>query len=478
MSAFRPWAFWRRLQYGAGFGVFWLLIGVVVYYTNFYVQPTCFDNVQNADEGGVDCDGSCVRICSASVIPPRVVWADSFKIVDGQYNAVAYIENVNPVAATRELAYTFKLLESGTVIAERSGTTILPPNSAYPIFEGRILTEAGREPTETQIELREVDVWQPATLGRSQFRVNDFKLESADSRPRLTAEVENVELTGATAVEVVATIFNAAGKPLTASRTFVDNFASRTVRDVVFTWPGSIAKTVRSCDVPSDIMLVLDRSGSMAADGGEPPEPLASAKVAAQNFVGQVKQGSQIGFLSYATTPTTPLEQVLTSDVTLVKKAIAEVAMGEDGVQYTNMGDAFKSAYEELASTRHREDARKVIIFMTDGDVTRPVNPETGELDRVHAAAYAKEMASLAKANDTIIYTIGFGDVAASDGTSLDRDAALVRDLASLPEYYFEAPTIADLLRVYREIASGLCEDGPTRVEILTKTATNFTPLR
>jgi von Willebrand factor type A domain len=164
--------------------------------------------------------------------------------------------------------------------------------------------------------------------------------------------------------------------------------------------------------------------------------------------------------------------------VALVTQAIAQVTMGTDGVQYTNMGDAFKTAYEELVSSRHREDARKVIIFMTDGDVTRPVNPETGELDRAYAAAYAREMAALAKKNDISIYTIGFGDVAASDGTSLARDAALVRDLASQPEYYYEAPTVADLMRVYREIASGLCEDGPTRVEVLTKTATNFTPLR
>lgn len=477
MSQFRPWAAWRRLQYSLGFSLFLCLIGVFVYFVSFYTPPNCFDNIKNGKEVDVDCDGKCVRICSVSALAPKIVWADSFEITAGQYNAVAYVENMNPTASTKQLKYTFKLLDQGSVIAERSGTTILPPNSVYPVFEGRIKTENNRKPTKTELEIQPVEVWQPATLGKNQFMVRDFKLTSADSRPQLSADIENLELTSADTVEVVATIFNSAGKPLTASQTFIDNFLPRSTRQVVFTWPNSIAKTVRSCEVPSDIVVVLDRSGSMAADGGTPPEPLQSAKAAAANFVNQLEKNSQIAFVSYATTPSSPMEQLLTSDTKSVVSAISNVKMGEGETQYTNMGDAFKVATEELKSSRHREDARKVIIFMTDGDVTRPVNPQTGELDRVYAANYAREMANQAKADNTTIYTIGFGDLNANDD-SLVRDSTLVKELASAPEFYFEAPTITDLKRVYQDIANGICEDGPARIEVLTKTVTNFTPLR
>ncbi len=474
----RWWAFWRRVQYGSAFMSLWLFVGVIVYYVNFYTPPSCFDGLQNGAEAGVDCDGSCVRICSASVVAPQVKWVESFKILEGQYNAVAYIENTNLTAATRELRYTIKLLENGSLIAERSGVTILPPNSTYPVFEGRILTDNGRQPTETVIELEPVAVWQPATLDRSQFRVTENRLLSADDRPRLTAQIENTALTDADAIEVVATIFDRAGKPLTASRTFVDNFSARSTRDIVFTWPDPIATTVRSCEVPTDIMLVLDRSGSMRADGDNPPQPLTDAKLAARDFVSQVTSGSQIGVLSYATTPSEPLEHLLSSDKKSVERAVEAVAMGTDGVQYTNMGDAFKAAQTELTSERHRSDARKVIIFMTDGDVTRPENPETGELDRAYAATYAREQAALAKAENTIIYTIGFGEAVSAEDSSLARDTELVRSLASGPEYYFAAPSIADLKRVYETIAAGICEEGPTRVDVIAKTAANFKPLR
>jgi len=478
MASFRKWAFWRRVQYGTLFVTSLTTFSVSVFFLFFYVPSNCFDNLQNGEERAVDCDGSCVRICSISVIEPEVRWAESFRIVDGQYNAVAYVENKNSIAATEKLNYTFKLVRDGVVIAERSGTSVLPPNSIYPIFEGRIFTEEGSEPTETIIELEPVEIWQPATLGRSQFRTLDIELLSTDTRPRLNVQIENTELTPARNVEVVATIFNRAGTPLTASQTFVDVFAAQSKQDLVFTWPSSIAKTIRSCEVPSDIMMVLDRSGSMAADGGDPPEPLESAKKAAETFVDLVGTNNSLGYFSYATNPSAPIEQTLTSNFALVSQALGSTKMGEDGVQYTNMGAAFEAALAELTSERHRDEARKVIILLTDGDVTRPVNPETGLSDRTYAANYALEMANKAKAQEVTIYTIGFGDLFDTAGGEIERDVSLIQDLASEPSLYFSAPTAALLTSVYETIANDLCEEGPTRIEIITKTNTNFAPLR
>jgi Mg-chelatase subunit ChlD len=478
MSSFRSWAFWRRVQYGTGFVSFVGLVTTGVYFLFFYNAATCFDNMQNGLEAGVDCDGSCVRICTVSVIPPEIKWAQSFKIVDGQYNAVAYVDNKNALAATPNLAYTFKLYdENDVVVAKRSGTTILPPNSVYPIFEGRVLTDGGVAAVRTTLELAPADMWVPSTLGRGQFKTLDVELLGTDSRPRLNASVENIELVSADRVEVVATVFNRAGQPLTASQTFVDNFAARSTEEVVFTWPNSIAKTVRSCEVPSDIILVVDRSGSMAADGGTPPEPLESAKLAAVSFVSMVRPTDLLGYLSYATEPSNPIEQILSANQAVIKDSISKTSMGTNGTQYTNMGAAIDAALAELVSSRHREEARKVIIFLTDGDVTRPLNPKTNLADREYAATYAKNMAEKAKAADVTMYTIGFGDMF-STVDAVERDVSLIRDLASMPENFYTAPTISELKSVYQEIANDLCEEGPTHIEVITKTNTGFAPLR
>lgn len=473
----RPWAFWRRLWYGTGFGLFWLMVFSLVYLVYFTTPATCFDLAHNGDERGIDCGGACTRICAFDVTPPQVEWARSFEITPGRYNAVAYIENRNQSAATPALPYTMKLYDANGLITERSGTSILPPNSSYPIFEARIDTD-GRVPTQTIIELETADVWVPATKGRDQFTVNSRRLLSADNQPRLEAELYNNELVDADDVEVVATIFDARGNALTASRTFIDEFRARTNASVVFTWPNPIATTIRSCEVPSDVMLVLDRSGSMAADGGDPPEPLESAKRAAERFVAQLEDRDQVGFFSYATTPSSPLEQSLTQNKQQAVAAIGSTSMGEDGIQYTNMGAAFNTAVTELQSARQRDDARKVIIFMTDGDVTRPVNPETGERDLAYAAQYARDAAAAAKAAGVMIYTIGFGEFFGEEDDAINRDVELITDLATEPRMYYEAPTVADLNRVYQEIASDICEDGAAVIDIVPKTDTLFTPLR
>lgn len=477
MNTNRKWAFWRRVQYGTGFASFWMVVFTIIYMVYFYNPATCFDGSQNGDERGVDCGGACVRICAFDVATPRVEWARAFQITDNQYNAVAYVENRNREAAATEVPYVMKIYDNDGLITEREGVTILPPDSVYPIFEARIQTN-GRTPTQTIVELGEATMWVPAERGREQFVVNSRRLTSADANPRLEAELYNASLLEARDVEVVATIFDARGNALTSSRTFVDRFAGRSEQDVVFTWPEPIATTIRSCEVPSDVMMVLDRSGSMAADGGDPPEPLESAKRAAQRFVSQLEDRDQVGFLSYATTPSDPMEQRLTANKQEASTAINTTKMGEDGIQYTNMGEAFKVATAELTSVRHRDDARKVIIFLTDGDVTRPVNPETGERDVEYAANYARVAANQSKSQGVRVYTIGFGEFFQEESDVIERDVELIRDLASEPSMYYQAPTIQELNRVYQEIGNDLCEDGAAIIDIVPKTDTAFTPLR
>ncbi len=475
MDIKRPWAFWRRLQYGTVYALIVSVIFIGGYYKYLYTPPSCFDGVRNGGEQGVDCGGACTRICTFTVSAPVVLWSKSFLVTDGQYNAVAYIENRNTIAGAPQARYTFRLLDSQGVIAERTGVTELPANTTFPVFEGRIDTGT-RVPTETVLVLEETDLWLPSNFNRSQFRTVSTELLGAGVRPRLNVVLENTEVLDVQNVNVVAVIFDSFGTPLTASQTFVDQLPGRTRSNLVFTWPRPIATTIRSCDVPSDVMIVLDRSGSMAADGGTPPEPLESAKQAAAQFASFLRDRDQIGYFSYATLPTNPIEQTLTSARNQAVQSIMRTVMGTDGIQYTNMGEAFRVAQAELLSSRAREEARKVIVLLTDGDVTRPVNPETGERDVVYAANYAREAARVAKSQDIIIYTIGFGDFFANVEDVIERDLDLISDLASSPEKSFVAPTIERLQAVYRDIAEDICEAGPARIDIIPRSRANFAP--
>lgn len=448
----------RRVQYGTGFGLFWILVFTLVYYQYFYNAPTCFDNGQNGSEQATDCGGTCTRICAFTVTKPEATWARSFKVQDGQYNAVAYIANKNKIAASPKLTYTFALYDAQGLITERKGETILPPDSVYPVFETRLST-GGRVPTQTFITLDEVEVWLPATVGRDQFTITDRELKEADGTPRLDAKIRNNALTQANKVEVVATIFDAKGNALTSSRTFIDNFAPRSEASVVFTWPEPIAKTVRSCEVPTDVILAIDLSGSMNSDGMKPPQPLTSVLSAAQAFVSRLRASDQVGVVTFATDAL--VQTPLTSQLPIAKDAISKLFITpKEETGSTNQGAAFSQVLQEFSSERHSTQARKVVILLTDGLATAPdENPEV----------FALENAQKVKDAGINVFTIGLGK---------DVNMEFVKSLASAPSQSFQAISASDVDRIYKTITGSLCENGVATIEIIPKTDASFAPLR
>lgn len=461
MSRMRPWAMWRRLQYGVGFAVFWVLVGTLVYYQFIYTPGDCFDLVMNEDEKGVDCGGRCVRICASDVVVPQIVWADSFKIVDGQYNASAYVENKNVLAGTEALKYKFELYDGSKLVAERSGTTVLPPNSVYPIFEGRIYTPADTTVTNTKLTLEPVEVWQPAKLGREQFRTSNLNLLSPDSEPRLEARIDNIELTKAEKIEVIATLFNISGKPVTASQTFIETLEGRASKDVVFTWPNPIAKTVKSCAIPSDVVIGIDLSGSMNNDGGTPPQPISGAVAAARDFASRLAPDDQASVVTFASGATTV--SLLSKDHAKTAALIGQLSItAAEETGFTNTPAAIAAAAAELASARHSGDSRRALVLLTDGLPTAPG-------DTTAIVEQAKQAARTLAKSGVELYVIGVGK-----GVNLD----FVKTLTEDPNNAFYAPTGGDLDAIYQKITGALCESGTTRIDVIAKTPTNFTPLK
>lgn len=436
-----------------------MIICVSFYYAYWYETPSCFDLSQNGDERGIDCGGGCMRICSFDTLAPVSLWTQSFKISDGQYNAVSYVENRNLNIGTAELDYTIKLFDGEGLIIERKGTTVFPADSVYPVFEGKILT-GSRVPTRTVIEFDgSKTVWQLSETGREQFVLEKRDLVNADSRPRLTAQFRNTSLDEARDIEIVATIFDATGKPLTTAGTFVSLFGGRTSKDVVFTWPEPIAKTLRSCEIPTDVLLAIDLSGSMNDDGGIPPEPISSVLTAAESFVARLQDSDQIGVVTYATGAS--LVEKLTHDSVRVGKVISQLVIEpKEERGSTNTGDALKRMREELSSARHSADARKVAILLTDGLATAPAKePEQ----------YALNEARLLKSLGVQLFTIGLGEKANKD---------FLKNIASEENQYYQAPTAGELKSIYNSITNSICEDGVAVIEIIPKAKTSFPPLK
>ena len=130
------WATKRRILYlGSAIFVLVLLISILSFFV-FNKEPTCFDGVKNQDELGVDCGGSCSKICTSQISDLKVLWAKSFKITDDFYNVAALVENPNLNSSADSISYIFKLKNAfGDVVAEREGKTSIPNSRIIAIFE-------------------------------------------------------------------------------------------------------------------------------------------------------------------------------------------------------------------------------------------------------------------------------------------------------------------------------------------------------
>ena len=189
---------------------------------------------------------------------------------------------------------------------------------------------------------------------------------------------------------------------------------------------------------PTDIALVLDRSGSMTGT------PLADMKLGAKTFIdiisestggqpsGEIGSGSHIGIVSFSDTATQNV-QMSTSVATLKNAVDSLTAAGS-----TNHADAFTKAIELFDPSSGNA---KVIVMFTDGKTTSGAPPAP--------------VAASARAQGIVIYCIG---LLGSDGV----DVNALNDWASDPDATHVAvtPDSAELEELFAELAANISKTG------------------
>ncbi len=195
---------------------------------------------------------------------------------------------------------------------------------------------------------------------------------------------------------------------------------------------------------PTDIVLVLDRSGSMTGS------PLENMKEGARTFIdiideatdssqdGNIGSGSHIGIVSFSTTAAADT-QLVTSTADL-KSAVDDLTAGGS----TNHADAFETAmglFDPMSSNA------KVIVMFTDGKTT--------------AGAPPAPVAAAARAAGIVIYCIG---LIGSDGI----DVNVLNDWATDPDASHVAvtPDDSELEDLFRDLAANISKPGATNIVI------------
>lgn len=231
------WAQHRKFIYIGGVVIVFLLVVVLPTIIHFYKAPTCFDKKQNQTELGVDCGGPCQLLCPAQYVPLTVLWSRFSKVSEGDYNALAYIENQNLNAGAGNLDYVFKLYDSrGVLLKERFGRTFAPANKVMAVFEPDLLT-GNLIPARVEFNFTSPAVWLKQNSQETGLSISQEVLSRADTAPRLTFTLTNKTINLINKIEAIAIAYNAEGNTVAFSRTIIDALDGKEARVVSFNWP-------------------------------------------------------------------------------------------------------------------------------------------------------------------------------------------------------------------------------------------------
>lgn len=144
--------------------------------------------------------------------------------------------------------------------------------------------------------------------------------------------------------------------------------------------------------IPNDVILIIDKSGSMLPQNNNGEDKMKNAKEAAKGFIDLMDMTKhRVGIVDFSSS-TNIGHFDLTTDKTAAKNYIDQISANGS----TATGDAIQTAVDMLTA-QLRPEAQPVIVLLTDGDATQPTN---------NPYQYAKDKAQEAKDQGVIFYTI------------------------------------------------------------------------
>ena len=225
----------KRMIFGLVFLFLILVIGLPLFLL-IYQKPTCSDGKQNGDETGVDCGGSCSRLCAVESLPlvvkgdPRIL-----KVATSTYEVVALINNLNSNAEVSRARYKFKLFDGQSLAPVKTieGSEFIAPGETL-IFEGPFESETPLVRATFEWEDSSIVFKKSVSRGKVEVRNLIFK----DSR--VEASVKNLSLENVSKIDLSAVIFDQNGNIFAASKTFINKLKPGEETRAIFTWPAPL----------------------------------------------------------------------------------------------------------------------------------------------------------------------------------------------------------------------------------------------
>ena len=243
-------------------------IGFLIYWFN-RPAPTCFDGVQNQEEEGVDCGGSC-QSCEISALKDlEVLETQALRVKNDFYDLAARIKNPNQNYGSGKIVYRFKLYDSdNNLINEREGATYILPNQNKYLIVSKVESPRPIGKIELlfdQFEWQKLQDYQPPQLIVTRKEYSSSKPDEPGFS-RASGLVINKTNFDFELIDIDVLLFNSNHQIIGLNTTEIQALLSNQERHFIAAWFERIEEDVVSVEVEAETNL-FDSSNYMKRHG-------------------------------------------------------------------------------------------------------------------------------------------------------------------------------------------------------------------
>lgn len=226
----------KQLIYGIGFVVFIALFAAGIFFAFVREKPSCFDTVQNQNEEGIDCGGTCARVCIGQPIE-LIAKPDVFAIDTNRSSILAKIRNLNPKIAIRRFAYSFNVYAAGDIpLQTLEGESFLYASEVkYLLVPG--LNVSAERVSRIDFKTRIIETVAPDAFQKPNIVIQGHEAVREDPHILVRGSMFNQDKIPATDVQVVAIFEGTFGQLVGASFTSLDRMNAGEQKEFTILYP-------------------------------------------------------------------------------------------------------------------------------------------------------------------------------------------------------------------------------------------------
>lgn len=230
----------KQMLYGTFYVCVLLIIVIGFYFLFLQPAPSCFDNVQNQGELGIDCGGPCAEICLPQGLKQieQVDRISAFEPDSAHVSLLVRVNNPNIDYASKNFTYTFALYDNqNKLVKSFSGDSYIYGGEVKYLFLPNLaLSRSSFDRTELSIKTTE---WIPATQfkGPPQILAQSVRTSISGNDLTVDGQVVNSDTSVFPKVLIIAVFRGQYDQSAGVSQTEIENLVPNETRQFSIFYP-------------------------------------------------------------------------------------------------------------------------------------------------------------------------------------------------------------------------------------------------